>query len=313
MADRGFTATFSVDQSPNDVFDAINNVRGWWSGEILGSVNKAGAEFTYCYGEAHFSRQRVTERVPGRKVAWRVTDARLGFDKKDEWVGTDIVFEITRKGDKTEVQFTHAGLVPAFQCYGDCSTAWGTLVNGNLRRLITTGKAQPDAFASDVMADQDYTASFSVDQSPRQVFDAINNVRGWWSEEVEGTTDKQGAEFRYQYQDVHRCKVRITEVIPEKRVEWLVLDNYLDFAQGKGEEWKDTRIIFEISRRGDTTEMRFTHRGLVPQHECYGVCSNAWGSYINGSLRKLITTGKGNPNRKEQPVRRSKAIERNQR
>jgi len=150
MKNPNFTTAFSVDKTPQQVFDAINNVRGWWSGEILGSVDKVGAEFTYRYGEAHLSKQKVAEYVPGRKVVWHVTEATLSFDKNDEWVGTDIAFEITRKGDKTEVRFTHAGLVPAFQCYGDCSTAWSTLVRGNLRRLITTGKAQPDAFASSV-------------------------------------------------------------------------------------------------------------------------------------------------------------------
>jgi hypothetical protein len=57
--------------------------------------------------------------------------------------------------------------------------------------------------------------------------------------------------------------------------------------------------VFEVSKKGNQTEVRFTHAGLVPQHECFGACSNAWGSYVNGSLRNLIATGKGNPNEKE--------------
>ena len=152
MTNSNFSTTFSVDKTPQEVFDAINNVRGWWSGEILGSADKVGAEFTYRYGDVHLSKQKVTEHVPGKKVVWHVTDAELSFDKKDEWVGTDIVFEIAKKGDKTEVHFTHVGLVPSFECYVDCSTAWSTLVRGNLRRLITTGKTQPDVFASGVSA-----------------------------------------------------------------------------------------------------------------------------------------------------------------
>ena len=51
--------------------------------------------------------------------------------------------------------------------------------------------------------------------------------------------------------------------------------------------------------KGDKTEFRFTHVGLVPAIECYGDCSGAWGFYINDSLRSLITTGKGQPNPKE--------------
>ncbi len=88
--------------------------------------------------------QKITESVPGRKVVWHVTEAELAFVKdKDEWKGTDIVFEIAKKGAKTEVRFTHKGLVSAFECYKDCSNAWGTLVNGNLRRRIASGKPQP--------------------------------------------------------------------------------------------------------------------------------------------------------------------------
>jgi uncharacterized protein YndB with AHSA1/START domain len=148
------------------------------------------------------------------------------------------------------------------------------------------------------MTNQDFTTTFSVEQSPEKVFNAITNVRGWWSEEIEGATDKLGAEFIYHYEDVHRCKMKITEFVPGERIVWLVLDNYFNFTEDKT-EWKDTQVIFEVSRKGDKSEIRFTHLGLVPEYECFHVCSNAWGSYMNGSLRSLITTGKGKPNQKE--------------
>ena len=144
------------------------------------------------------------------------------------------------------------------------------------------------------MSEQNFTVAFSVDQTPEEAFDAINNVRGWWSEGIEGSTDKVGDEFTYHYKDIHRCTMRLTEAVPGKKVVWLVLDNYFDFTEDKS-EWKGTTISFEISRKGDKTELRFTHRGLATAYECYKECSNAWGMLVNGNLRRLITTGKDQP------------------
>ncbi len=142
--DQDFTTTITVDKSPQEVFDALNNVRGWWTGNIDGSTDKLGAEFTYQYQDIHRSSQKITEFVPGRKVVWHVLDSRLNFVKdKTEWNGTDIVFEITKKDDKTKLRFTHVGLVPALACYEDCSDAWGYYIKDSLRRLIATGKGQP--------------------------------------------------------------------------------------------------------------------------------------------------------------------------
>jgi hypothetical protein len=149
------------------------------------------------------------------------------------------------------------------------------------------------------MNNQDFNAAISVEKTPEEAFDAINNVRGWWSENIEGGTEKLGDEFTYRYKDVHFCKIKIAELIPGKKVVWHVLDNRFNFTKDKN-EWKGTDVIFEVSKKGNKTEVRFTHRGLVPEYECFDVCSNAWGSYINGSLRSLITTGKGQPNQKEE-------------
>jgi hypothetical protein len=148
------------------------------------------------------------------------------------------------------------------------------------------------------MKTQDFTTAFSVERTPEAVFNAIKNVRGWWSENIEGGTGELGDEFTYRYKDVHYCKMKLIEVVRDKKLVWLVLDNYFNFTKDKS-EWKGTKVIFEVHKKEDQTELRFTHEGLVPEYECFDVCSNAWGSYINGSLRSLITSGKGQPNPKE--------------
>lgn len=143
-----------------------------------------------------------------------------------------------------------------------------------------------------------YTSTFTVDQTPEEIFAAINNVRGWWSENIEGDTDKLGAEFTFHHQDLHRSTHKITEFVPGKKVVWHTTDSHISFVENKT-EWNGTDIVFEINKQGDKTELRFTHVGLVPAIACYGDCSGAWGFYIDTSLRDLITTGKGQPTEKE--------------
>ena len=141
MTSESFATSFVVDQTPAEVYAAIANVRGWWTGDIEGSADHLGDEFAYRYGDIHYSRQRVTESVPGERIVWHVVDAKLTFTEDPaEWVGTDITFDIARTGDQTEVRFTHVGLVPDFECFTDCSGGWNFFVNGSLRRLVTTGE-----------------------------------------------------------------------------------------------------------------------------------------------------------------------------
>jgi hypothetical protein len=142
------------------------------------------------------------------------------------------------------------------------------------------------------MDNKSFTTALVVDQTAKEVFNAINNVRGWWSEDVKGITDKLHEEFSYHYEDIHRAKIRIVEFVPDQKVVWHVVDNYFNFTKDKN-EWTDTKIIFEIEKKGKKTQLRFTHLGLVPSYECYEICNDAWTNYIQGSLHKLITTGKG--------------------
>lgn len=144
--------------------------------------------------------------------------------------------------------------------------------------------------------DESLTLSFTVPQTPAEAFAAIQNVRGWWSEGVEGGTARLGDEFTYRYKSLHRSLHRITEVAPDARIVWRVLDAELTFVRDR-DEWRGTEMVFEVSREGDQTRVRFTHRGLLPRFECFGACSGAWGRYVGASLKALIETGRGDPDR----------------
>lgn len=284
-----FTTTITVPQTPAQVFRAITDVRAWWTGNIEGRTDALGEVFTYRYGDVHSTTQKITELVPDRKVVWHVTDSFINFANQHEWTGTDVVFEIVRDGDATELRFTHEGLVPSCDCYEACREGWTFYIADSLRRLITTGKGRPHG--------EDYTKTFTVEQSPEQVFAAINNVRGWWSQDIDGDTDRLGAVFTFRYKDLHRSTHEITELVEGNKVVWHIADATINFVRDKS-EWNGTDVEFVIRKRAGRTEVRFTHIGLVPKIECYGDCSGAWAFHLD-SLRKLIETGAGEPNQKD--------------
>ena len=144
------------------------------------------------------------------------------------------------------------------------------------------------------MTQQNFTSSFTVSQSPKQVFAAINNVRGWWSQGLKGTSDKLDGEFIYQHKAIHLSTQKVTELAPNQRVTWRVSKSKLNFVD-KQSEWDGTNITFDIAPSGKKTKVTMTHNGLTPQLECFEGCSAGWGFYFGDSLRKLIETGKGEP------------------
>ena len=141
---------------------------------------------------------------------------------------------------------------------------------------------------------KDLTITLQFDQSPGEVFNAVNNVTKWWIEEIKGHSSKLNDEFSVQFfVDVHYSKQKLVEFVPDKKVVWLITDSKLYFLKNK-QEWTNTKVVFDISQHDNKTILQFTHIGLTPAIECYKDCTNGWNQYI-GSLYKLITTGKGEP------------------
>lgn len=143
--DKDYTTSFTVDQSAAEVFKAVTNVRGWWSVGVKGDTEKQGDEFVFEVPGVHYSKQKLTEVIPDKKVVWQVTEANMTFLKqKDEWAGTKVIFDIAEENGKTRLTFTHQGLKPQIECYKFCMPAWEQYIEGSLYKLITTGQGTPN-------------------------------------------------------------------------------------------------------------------------------------------------------------------------
>lgn len=146
----------------------------------------------------------------------------------------------------------------------------------------------------------DFSVTIAVNNTPAEAYKAINQVTGWWSEEVEGRTDQAGSVWFYHFQDVHRCTVKVETLAPNEKVVWRVLDNYFKFTEDQS-EWIGDTIVFDIAEKGGKTEVTFTQHGLTPANECFEICEGAWTNYVTDSLKKFIETGTGKPNATGKP------------
>lgn len=140
---------------------------------------------------------------------------------------------------------------------------------------------------------EDFTIAMTVAAGPEEAFDAITDVAGWWGR-ITGSTTALGDEFVYVVPGLHYSGFRVTEFARPHNTAWLVTGSYLDFVADK-QEWNGSTVRFEVEAVEGGSRVTFVHEGLKPDEECYDICSNAWGMFVNGSLRSFIETGTGAP------------------
>ncbi len=307
MSSKNFTTTILVDQAPKDVFKAVNNVRGWWSENIDGDTDKLNAMFLYHYKDVHTCKIKITELIPGKKVVWQVLENHFNFINDDtEWKGDDIVFDIRKKGKQTQLQFTQMGLTSADECYNVCYDAWTGFIANSLDKLISTGKGEPTPKDTDGAFNEEliekwklndrkkangFTFSMQTSQSVEKVFKTLLDVRNWWTglygEQIKGDSSILNDEFTFKAGNgVHYTKQKLIEAEPNKRIVWLVTESNLNFLN-KPDEWKGTKICFDIAKQSGKTKVTFMHEGLVPKIECYNGCAGAWTQYLENLEKRL--------------------------
>lgn len=144
------------------------------------------------------------------------------------------------------------------------------------------------------MNEQNYNCHIGANVTAKEAFNAICKVSEWWATDLTGNSIKSGDVFTVRFGETS-VTFKIVEVIPNKKIVWLVTDCYLPWLKDT-KEWKGTRLNWEISAGKGSTLISFTHIGLVPVLECYNDCKEGWDFHVGISLFKLLTEHKGIPN-----------------
>jgi hypothetical protein len=142
------------------------------------------------------------------------------------------------------------------------------------------------------MEHNDFNSSISVKISADEAIKRISHVPDWWGITFSGKAGEQGDTFTVKMTGDSFFNFTVTELMPGKKLVWLVTDCYMPWYADKT-EWIDTRLIFDLKENEGVTELRFTHEGLTPAVECYKDCETGWTHWIKTSLLSYLTTGKG--------------------
>lgn len=277
-------------RSPEDVFAHLVDLSNWWPEDFAGENVRLGGEFILKIGGEHFSKNRVVEFVPGKRLVWLTTESQRKADGYD-WSGTKFIFELTPKSDHTQLTFTYDGVVLENETERLVQVC-DMCINDLFYNFLMNGSAKPALTHSETRS-KSYTAIIEVANSPDEIFERItNDVAKWWGgKDLSGSSTHLNDEFIVDHPGAHYSKQRLVEVIPVKKVVWHVTESKLSWLKDE-EEWTNTKMVFEISAKSYSCLLHFTHEGLVPEKECYARCSEGWSMVIKDRLYNLIMYGK---------------------
>ena len=272
MINKTYTVAIECSKPPEVVFNHVVDLSTWWPEEYAGEAIDLNTEFVLRSGDGHFSRNRVTEFDPPKKLVWLTTESLRKSDNYD-WSGTKMIFELTPKGDHTLLCFTYDGIVREDE-QDRLAQICDFCIKDRLYHYV-----------------ESFSTSIEIERSPGEVFSRLGEVSKWWSKDFEGASAQPGDEFVIHHPGSHYSRQKLVEVIPDRKIVWLVTESTLHWLQKDKHEWTNTRMVFTLYPQGENTLLHFVHEGLVPGKECYELCHQGWTMVILDRLITYITTG----------------------
>jgi uncharacterized protein YndB with AHSA1/START domain len=125
------------------VYDALTTLAGlgsWWTEEVRGETRVGGRiEFSFRTKTGELLGRmvmEVQETNAEKDVRWRCVEG------PEEWIGTDITFQLSAQDGQTIVLFGHRNWREAVEATYHCSMKWATFLL-SLREYVESGKGRP--------------------------------------------------------------------------------------------------------------------------------------------------------------------------
>jgi len=141
------------------------------------------------------------------------------------------------------------------------------------------------------MKKNDFHCHITVNATPQKAMEGILQVAKWWTKDFKGNSQKINDEFTIQHGDAHYSKHKLIEILPDKKLVWLITESDLNWLKHNKQEWTNTKTIFVLKPKDQLTIIEFTHEGLVPEMECYFRCIEGWEMVIKERLFEYLIKG----------------------
>jgi uncharacterized protein YndB with AHSA1/START domain len=273
------------DVPTNQVWRALTDskeLKNWYF-DLQGFKAEVGNQFQFTGGHdkeiQYLHLCEITEVVPNKKLSysWRYEGyAGISF----------VTFDLVEKGNKTLLKLTHTG-IDTFPCENpdfalhNFEEGWNEIINNSLKNHL-----EQDNFQHEII----------VTAPIEKVFESITNeIPLWWTEMFEGASSKLSEIFTVRFGPSVFKTMQVVELIPNKKVSWLVTDTLIDIPElNNKREWLNTTIVWEFREDNTRVIIRVTHIGLNSTIECYGICSTGWRQFCD-SLKLYLEKGSGMP------------------
>lgn len=123
-------------------------IENWWTKPDAPLIKLGDrAKFTFPPGKSYWTFE-VTLLEPHERIEMTCVEAahlHEGQPKEIEleWLGTKVIWEISLKGDETDIRIERVGLVPTLLCYDICEAGWDLFFVDSLKTYLNTGVGRP--------------------------------------------------------------------------------------------------------------------------------------------------------------------------